>query len=256
MTYELAVLKLGQADVPGPQVYWMSHWGEWETLNFYMVVIRRPGLTAIINTGPSEDLTILNRAWHAFAGERCQMLRREGERPLEALAKIGVTAEEVTHILLTPLQSYTTANIPLFPNATICCSKRGWIEDVVARPSQVHGSRQLCVPDTVLQYLLFEASDRVRLLEDEEEICPGIRAWWAGGHHRSSMVYAVDMAGGVAMVADCAFKYGNMEGHPLGIAESLAECAKAYSRIRAGAAHFIPLYDPEVLRRYPNGEVR
>lgn len=126
MKYRVTVLKVGQADVPAPQVYWMSHWGQWETLYFYMVVIRGEGVTAIINTGPPEDLTTLNEAWRAYAGDRCQMIRDEEERPLNALAKIGIEAKDVDYVFLTPLQSYATAGIPLFPRAKICFSRRGW----------------------------------------------------------------------------------------------------------------------------------
>lgn len=255
MIFQVHVLKIGEADVPGPEVYWMSHWGQWETLFFYTVVIRGNGITAVINTGPPADLTPLNEAAKALAGERCCFKRAENERPEQALASVGVKPDEVDYVLLTPLQAYTTANIPLFTKAKICLSRRGWIEDIVARSAYLHVPRQFCIPDDVLRHLLFEAWDRVRLLDDEDEICPGIRAWWAGTHHRSSMVYTVNTARGPVMVGDCAFKYGNVAGHPLGIGESLAEGHRAYQRIRTEAAHFVPLYDPEVLQRYPGGKV-
>lgn len=255
MTCSVKVLKAAQAEVPGPEVYWMSHWGAWETLYFYLVLIQDGDYTALVNTGPPADLEQLNAAWQAFAGERCRMIRSEEEKVTALLASAGVSPEQVDYLLLTPLQAYATANIPLFRNATICMSRRGWIEEIVARPSYGHVSRELCIPDEVLKYLMFEAQDRVRLLADKEEICPGIGAWWAGTHHRSSMVYTVDTASGPVMISDCAFKFGNVTGPPLGISESLAEGAAAYERIRSQAAHFIPLYDPEVLVRYPGGVV-
>jgi hypothetical protein len=51
MSYEVQVLKMGECEVAGPEVYWMSHWNDWITLYFWMVVIRGRGQTAIINTG-------------------------------------------------------------------------------------------------------------------------------------------------------------------------------------------------------------
>jgi hypothetical protein len=255
VSYHVRLLKMGEAEVPGPEVFWMSRWQEWETLFFYMAVILGNDTTAIINTGPPPDLTVLNRAWRAFAGERCQMKRSEEERPEAALAKIGIKPDDVNYVLLTPIQAYTTSNIPLFQNATICLSRRGWTEDVVAPLKHAHVPRELFIRDPVLHHLLFEAWDRVRLLDEEDEIRPGMRAWWAGTHHRSSMVYAIETGRGTVMIGDCAFKYGNLDGPPLGIAESLAEADRAYHRIRAEADHFIPLYDPDVLSRYPHGEV-
>lgn len=58
------------------------------------------------------------------------------------------------------------------------------------------------------------------------------------------------------MVGDCAFNYENLKGHPIGIAESLDEGDRAYKKIRGEADHFVPLYDPAVLTRYPDGEIR
>lgn len=253
MKYKVQVLKMAEAEVPGPEVYWMSHWQEWIKLHFYMIVLRGNGITAIINTGPPSDISHINRIWREFAGPRCQMIRNEEETPARSLAKIGVDPAEVDFVLLTPLQIYATANIPMFTRAKICLSRRGWIEDVIARPISTHGSRDLCIPDSVLKHMLFDAPDRLRLIGDDEEICPGIRAWWAGVHHRSSMVYSVDTDAGVVMIGDCAMKYENLTGPPLGIAESILEARAAYKRIERESAIFLPLYDPEVQVRYPNG---
>ena len=255
MSYSVHVLKMAEAEVPGPEVYWMSHWQEWVRLYFYMVVVQGNGITAVVNTGPPADLSEMNRAWSVFAGPRCQMKRLEEQRPKNALASIGIDPAKVDFVLLTPLQAYATANISLFPNAQICCSRRGWIEDIVARPPGLHVPRPLCIPDPVLHHLLFEARDRVRLLEDEEEICSGIHTWWAGTHHRSSVVYSFETDAGLVMTGDCAMKYGNIDGHPLGIAESILEGEVAYRRIRREASIFLPLYEPEVLDRYPGGTV-
>lgn len=68
VTYEGRILKAGEADVPGPEVYWMSEWNRWETLAFSMVRLRGGGHTVLINTGPPPDLTELNAAWTAGYG--------------------------------------------------------------------------------------------------------------------------------------------------------------------------------------------
>jgi hypothetical protein len=255
MTYEVQVLKVGQSDVPGPEVYWMSHWDQWLTLYFYMVVIRGGESVAIVNTGPPLDLTEINQQWAAYAGPRCQLLRRPEERPDAALAALGIRPEDVTHVLITPLQSYATGNIPLFRNAQVCISRRGWIEDFHAPRFPIQSPRQMRIPDDVLAYLEIDCPDKVRLLEDEDEILPGLRARWVGVHHRSSMAFEADAAHGTVVVSDAAFHYGNVENmHPLGILESMEECHLAYRRFRA-ADIFIPLYDPSVLDRYPGGRI-
>lgn len=256
MSYEIHVLKMGRCEVPGPEVYWMSHWETWEQLFFYMIVILGEGKTAIINTGPPRDLTALNQVWMHFAGPRCQMVRTEEERPVDALATLGIQPDDVDYVLITPLQAYATANIPLFRRAQICLSQRGWIEDFHVPKYPMHIPRELRVPDDVLHYLMFEAPDKLRLLKDEDEIMPGLRAFWAGVHHRSSMAYVIDTERGTAIVSDALFKYGNVEQmQPLGIMESMEECFHTYERLQREADILLPLYDPEVLARHPHGKV-
>ena len=91
MSYEVRVLKMGQCDVRGPEVFWMDRWDDWETLYFWMVVIRGNGKTAIINTGPPADLSALNARWSGAFGERGKLAtRNENERPVAALKSIGI----------------------------------------------------------------------------------------------------------------------------------------------------------------------
>ncbi len=250
MKYEIQVLKMGQCLVPGPEVYWMSHWDTWETLHFWMVVIRGGGKNIIINTGPPPDLAPMNAVWKEAIDERSQMVRQESERPAAALATIGLKPGDIHHVLITPLQAYATGNIPLFTNAEICISRRGWIEDFHAPRHHMHIPRKLRIPDDVLVYLDVQAPDKVRLVEDEDEILPGIRAFWTGVHHRSSMAYAIDTEAGTVIASDSFFKYNNVEKMiPLGIMESMDECMNAYDRITKEGAILLPLYDPEVPER-------
>ncbi len=250
MTYEIQVLKMGQCEVPGPEVYWMSAWDTWETLYFWMVVIRGGGRTIIINTGPPEDLTALNQAWSKAIDPRSQMVRQADERPANALAHLGIKPSDVDYVLVTPLQAYATGNIPMFANATVCISQRGWIEDFHAPKYEMHIPRKLRIPDDVLQYLDITAPEKLRLLDDEEEVLEGIRAFWTGVHHRSSMAYSVQSAAGHVVISDCFFKYRNIEEKiPLGIMESLEECMHAYARIQAEADLLLPLYDHLVPER-------
>jgi glyoxylase-like metal-dependent hydrolase (beta-lactamase superfamily II) len=256
MQYRVDVLKMGQCDVRGPEVYWMDRWEDWETLYFYMVLIRGGGKAAIINTGPPRDLTTLNQRWTGTFGARGALVRRESELPEQQLARHGIQPDALDYVLITPLQAYAVGGIPLFRSAQICVSRRGWIEDFHAPTYEMHVPRKLRITDDVLAYMTIEAPEKLHLIEDEEEILPGLRAYWVGTHHRSSMAYSIDTEKGRVVVTDACFKYGNIEGnHPLGVMESLPECMAAYRRIRAEAQIVIPLYDPLVLERFPDGRI-
>ena len=256
MKYRVDVLKMGQCDVRGPEVYWMDHWEEWDQLFFFMVLIRGGGKTVIVNTGPPRDLTVLNQRWTGVFGPRGALVSQDSELPEKQLGRHGIEPGDVDYVLITPLQAYAIGGIPLFRNAQICVSRRGWIEDFHAPTYEMHVPRKLRITDDVLAYMTIEAPEKLHLIEDEEEILPGLRAYWVGTHHRSSMAYSIDTEKGRVVVTDACFKYGNIEdNHPLGVMESLPECMAAYGRIRADAQIVIPLYDPQVLERFPDGRI-
>lgn len=249
---------MGSMPLPGPEVYWMSAWDEWFDAEFWMVVARDGENIVVINTGPPADLGPLNAIWKgSHPSGKSQFTRLPGQRPLEALAGLGIKAEQVTHLMFTPIVAYTIGSIDAFPNASIHFSRRGWIEDVLVPPRPTHLPRDIFVPDKALAWLLFEAKGRVQLIDGEQEILPGLRAWESGVHHRSSLVIEITTASGVVAVTDSAFAYGNVESNiNLGIGESYAEAMATYARIRDTSDALIPLYDPEVASRFLEGKVQ
>lgn len=259
MAYTVRMMKAADlGEVPGPEVFWMSHFGEWLPLSVFVGVIRGEGHTVLVNTGPPEDyLDVMNAVWREELGPRAH-IAVEGPQAVDRwLARAGVAPDEVDAIVVTPLQAYAIGNIDRFPRAEICISRRGW-EDLVA-PPRFDPRRRMAVPDRHLRYLMETCwwERRLRLLDDAgDEVVPGVRTWWAGTHHRSSLAVEVDTAEGLVVLSDIAFYYENLEeDHPLGINESLAECRAAYSRIRAGGGRFVSLYDPRTLERLPEGWV-
>lgn len=248
-------LKVGQVDVPGPELFWMGDWNQWYTLFFQMVLIQGDGITALVNTGPPSDLSPINDLWVQQLGARAALRRSPGEETVPALAAAGVRPEDVTHVVLTPFQLYSTGNVPLFTNAEICVSKKGWIHYHTTH-DHPHDARWNSIAKDVLIHLVTDAWPRVRLLEDEDTIVPGIRTWWTGAHHRASLAVEVDSSEGPVVIADSFFYYENVEDNRiLGINENMYEALAAYARARKTAAHLVPLYDPKVFDRYPNGVV-
>jgi len=256
MTFTVDVRSAGGMPLPGPEVFWMSAWDEWFDARFWMVIARDGTNTVLLNTGPPPDLEPLNTLWlGSHPSGKVQFTRTADERPEAALASLGLTPADVTHVVLTPIVAYTVGNLPLFPNAQYVMSRRGWIEDILAPPYPPHIPREIFLPDDLLSYLLFEARDRLRLVA-EEEIVPGLRVWESKVHHRSSLAVCFDTAAGSVVATDSAFAYRNVEDNVyLGIGESYPEAMATYARLRAEADVLIPLYEPEVLERHPGGKI-
>jgi glyoxylase-like metal-dependent hydrolase (beta-lactamase superfamily II) len=243
--------------VPGAEVFWMRRFDEWLPMHVYIGIVRGHGKTVLINTGPPEAyIPYMNEVWRHELGAPAQIRVEEAHATLSILRRHGLTPEDVDAVVVTPLQAYAIGNVDRFPRAEICISRTGWID--LFAPKHFDPRRKMAVPDHLLSHLLFEAwpKRRVRLLEDEDEVFPGIRTWWAGTHHRSSLAVEVDTPRGTVIFSDVAFYYENLEQDiPLGILESMAECKDAYERIRRSASHFVSLYDPRTLERYPGGVV-
>lgn len=127
------------------------------------------------------------------------MRHQDGETIEAAFSHVGIEPEDVTHLLLAALQLYTTANISLCTNAQICMTERGWVHYHTTR-EHPHDDRWISIPRDILVHLVTDAWGRVRLLDDEDQILPGIRTWWSGVHHRASMVVEVDTVDGTIAI--------------------------------------------------------
>jgi glyoxylase-like metal-dependent hydrolase (beta-lactamase superfamily II) len=251
--YRVVTLPVGHCEIPGPQLFWMSHWDLWLPLTLQVVLIRGNGIVALVNSGPPENLEPLNRGWAATLGERAALTRRPGELLVDQLQRFGVGPDEVTHVIVTPLQLYTVAGLLQFPSAQILLAQRGWTHFHTSR-GRLHDQRATSIPDHILVPLVTTEWHRVRLLREEEEIAPGLRTWWCGVRHRASMVVEVDTPSGVVAISDSCYWSENVErDHPIGMCESLAEAEVAYRRIRRCADVLLALYDPMNFERFPDG---
>jgi glyoxylase-like metal-dependent hydrolase (beta-lactamase superfamily II) len=230
-TYSVTTLAVGSSIIPGPELFWMNDFDQWHPLVFQVVLIQGPGVTAIVNTGPALDLAPMNDGWASFLGEKARLER------------------------LTPLQLYTVSNVLAFPNAQIAIAERGWVHFHTTH-EHPHDNRATSIPDEILVELVTTAWPRVRLLKDEDEIAPGLRTWWSGGHHRASIVVEVDTDKGVVAISDSYFHERNVvENVPLGINENMYEVIACYERVRRTADVILPLYDPANFERHPGGRV-
>jgi glyoxylase-like metal-dependent hydrolase (beta-lactamase superfamily II) len=255
MNYTVRAFNTGTFWVPGPEVYWMQNWGTREEMNIILFLIQGGGKNILINTGAPQDLSELNGAWTSFFGfAEAAIVRPEEQKPQNVLASVGLQPSDISTVILTPLQAYATGNLEMFNNAEICISRKGWIEDFQAPYYHLHVPRHLRIPRAANNYLQNEGWDKLRLLADEEEILPGIRTFWAGVHHRSSMAVCIETAKGTVLITDCFFKYGNIEqGRYLGVMESMMEADATWKRIRAQGGIAASIYDPELFNRHPGG---
>src|SRR5512141_2727393 len=123
MTYTVRAFNCGTFRVPGPEVYWMQGWGSYEEMNVIVFLVQGGGRNILINTGPPRDLGIISATWLSFFGyPEAQISRSDDQLPENILRTVDLTPDDISTVIVTPLQAYATANIHLFRKAEICIS--------------------------------------------------------------------------------------------------------------------------------------
>ena len=165
------------------------------------------------------------------------------ERTRQLLKSVNVDPGDVSHVIVTHLHQDHYECYDLFENAQLVVNRKGFLENLLG------------IKRNVMKALATKWPDSLHLAKDEEEILPGIRVFWVGGHSICSQAVAIETSKGTAIITgDVAFKYRNIEENiPIGLAYNTEQCMAAMERIRREADIILPGHDPEILERHPNG---
>jgi glyoxylase-like metal-dependent hydrolase (beta-lactamase superfamily II) len=149
-----------------------------------------------------------------------------------ALAEVGVRGSDVRTVALTHLHWDHAANAAKFPNATFLAQ---------AKEIEFFGSGARAHPSmdrffshhAYLAQLIGEG--RIRPVEGDAAIAPGVRAIRVGGHTPGSQMLVVDTADGTAVVTgDAVPLHRNyLDNIPSGIVVNAVEAIAALERVRA-----------------------
>jgi glyoxylase-like metal-dependent hydrolase (beta-lactamase superfamily II) len=255
MTYSIQAIKFCEQSVPGPQMFFMSHWDEWMVADFYLFVLRRDdGQVLLVDTG-LRDVDEIQSLVVAGVGQRGRFrMDMETQNIPLLLRREGIDPADVEHVLITHLHYDHCSNASLFPNARFYVSRTGW--HLTLDPPHPALVPDILFPRDVLAYFAGEARDRLILVDDEApEILPGIGAFYVGGHTMCSQAFTVQTQNGLAVFpGDTVFYYENLaQDHPVGLAVDITECYQAMQRIRDVADILVPPHDPALLQKYPGG---
>ena len=255
-TYRIAIVQVGSMDeVPSCAIFSLENIGLYEPFCYTMLILRRhrDHEIVIINTGFPEEIAHIRKSWQDWDA-RCIFERPDDMKITNLLVTRDIDPLSVRHLFLTPWGPYNTGNISMFSHAKIYVLKLGWTylmgmeEDLPPLP------RDVTIPRNELVYLVTEGYEKLALLPDEAEPLPGIRVFYSGDHHPASMAIAINTARGKANFSDAFFKFANIEQmKPIGYCQDLRQCMRSYRRMEREADLLIPMYDPALFERYPDG---
>lgn len=178
-------------------------------------------------------------------------------KPSEAVAKIGVSPEAVTDIIISHVHWDHLDGVDLFPKARVWIQKAEYEHyvDADGHPK----ARAIDTADAAMLSKLYRAG-RVQLIDgDAKEIMPGITAYTGGRHTYASEYLGVRTSKGVIVLAsDNAYTFENLAKH-VPIAQTFTPAdtianLQAQDRMRqiaSDAGLIFPGHDSEIFTRYP-----
>ena len=206
-------------------------------------VLRGPaGRVVLVDAGFYRDTFI--QQWHPA----------DFVRPSDALAPLGIRAEDVTDIIISHVHWDHLDGADLFPRAQLWIQRAEYEYYVGAAGEVLH--RGIDPLDAAMLARL-RAAGRVTLVEgDDREVLPGIRVYTGGRHTWASQFVGIHTRAGTAVVAsDNLYLYENLERHRP-IAQTLDSISNLAAQARmetlASAPRLIvPGHDPAVFTRFP-----
>jgi glyoxylase-like metal-dependent hydrolase (beta-lactamase superfamily II) len=221
-------------------------------------LIRSPdGRNILVDSGFRWDVPI--RVGLDFGGFPLEV--QEYVPPDRAVAKLGLSPEDITDIIITHLHWDHADGISLFPNAHVWI-QRAELEYYATSAWQPDGNNLGVEPRNVPELVKLNTEGRLTLVDgDDVEIFDGIRVYTGGRHTYASQYVGVNTPDGTVILAsDNVWVYANLE---LNLANSLTFDAEAQvaaqDRMRELASKpewIIPGHDRALFGKFPNPMAR
>ena len=197
---------------------------------------------------------------HVVKGKGIQNLIKASE----AIAKLGLSAADITDVIITHMHWDHADGMDLFPRAKI------WIQQdefsyYTGAAWQAGGKHGGIEPEDVLTIVKLNTQNQVNLVAgDDREIIDGVRVYTGGRHTFASQYVGVRTTGGTAIIAsDNMYLYENLEKHaPIAQTFDADSNLKAQDRMKQIATRpdlIVPGHDPLVFVKFPkpgNGVAR
>jgi glyoxylase-like metal-dependent hydrolase (beta-lactamase superfamily II) len=182
----------------------------------------------------------------------------------EAIAKLGLSAADITDVIITHMHWDHADGMDLFPNAKIWIQKDeyAYYTGAAWQPGGKSGGIE---PIDVLTLVRLNTEHKVNLVDgDDREIIDGVKVYTGGRHTYASQYVSVRTASGTVVIAsDNMYLYENLEKHaPIAQTFDPDSNLKAQDRMKQIASRpdlIVPGHDPEVFVKFPkpgNGVAR
>lgn len=243
--YEVYALKYAERDTTTCQFFYRETTHAPLTLHYFVWLILGGPHPILVDTGFPED-EAKKRGMRGYVS------------PASVVERAGVKAADIPIALITHLHYDHWAGHHLFPGAEF------WIQkDEVAFWTGPWGRApafaQSANVESLARLVTTNYAGKVRIVEGEREVLPGIRVHRVGGHTAGLQIVTVQTARGtVVLTSDASHFYRNVEtGQPVQIITSLPEMLQAFETINTLAGReklIVAGHDPQVAERFKTVE--
>jgi glyoxylase-like metal-dependent hydrolase (beta-lactamase superfamily II) len=243
-TYEIYALKYaGPFTRPSSMMTWFQDMDKRIRINYYIFAIRGGGETIIVDCGCAPELA-RERNLAGYVN------------PVEILKRIDIIAGEVKYLVATHIHFDHISGIELFPRATIFVQEKEfnfWVKDPMAERAPF---RHVSDPVANCYLASLEGKERLRLVNGDKEVLPGIELMLCPGHTIGLQTVAVNTGKGIAIIgSDAAHLFSSFRTDiPSAIITDMIAWMKTYDKIRAKASSIdliFPGHDVALLEDYP-----
>jgi glyoxylase-like metal-dependent hydrolase (beta-lactamase superfamily II) len=205
--------------------------------------------------GADGRIAIVDSGFHRDRYFR-QFTVKDYVKPPDALAPLGITADQVTDIFLSHMHWDHAGGIDLFPSARVWIQKDEY-DYYTSDAWQSAGTHGGIDPDDVLEIVKRNTQGKVSFVRgDDDTLLSGV-LFGVGGRHTwaSQFVSVQTRAHTVVLASDNMYLYENLDAH-VAIAQTLdaASNLRTQERMRSIASEprfLIPGHDPAVFDRFP-----
>lgn len=238
-TYTITPILCGMLqDVDWSNQTLRRHIGEKISVPCIIWLVRGPGLTVVVDSGPGDPDSVKETTGRRLVCE---------ETPQAALSRLRVDPADVRAVLLSHLHWDHSGGLDLFPNAHVYVQRRELLWAIAPLPVQsaLYGWRGENSP--LPKWL--HSRPRMRLVDGDWEFAPGLRCIHLPGHTPGCMGVCCDTTDGRYMIAcDASPMFENIEDNvPPGTYVDLYEAYASLARIRDLSDAVLPGHDKRVL---------
>jgi glyoxylase-like metal-dependent hydrolase (beta-lactamase superfamily II) len=244
-TYEIYALKYGERDTTKCQFFYREGSHDKLTLHYFVWLILGGPHPVLVDTGFLEDDA-------QARGIRSYIT------PAAAVERVGIKPADIPISLISHLHYDHWAGHSRFPKAEFWIQQEEvafWTGPFGSTPA-FRGSANVKALAGLVE---LNYANRIRIIEGDHEVLPGLRVHRVGGHTAGLQIVTVNTARGpVVLTSDASHFYHNVETRqPVQIITSLPEMLTAFETIHtlAGKEKLIVAgHDPEVRDRFKEVE--